>query len=259
VLKRIVHRLRAIRNRRVFRRDLVNADEAWAAVHRGARGVPLRFRDGATLTGTAWDDVVGIYFEIFVERCYTPRWFYRPAAGDTVLDVGANVGAFTLFLTRAAPGIRVEAFEPHPVTFATLQTNLTNNAIGTGVTAHNTAVGRGGVVRFARAAGLDSGHQAATADGDGDEVPCVTLEAAASAVPGPIALVKVDTEGAEVEILESAPAGVWARVARVVVEYHTLAKRHAVVRCLSGHGYATHVVPARGYEHHLGLVYAWRG
>jgi len=253
-----MNRLRTIRNRRHLRLDLENADEAWSAVHRGARGVALRFRDGTTITGTAWDDVVGIYFEIFVERCYTPPWFYRPAKGDAVLDVGANIGVFTLFLNRAAPGIRVNAYEPHPLTFATLQANMSCNAIGNGVVAHNTAIGRGEVVRFARATGPDSGHQAATATGDGDAIPCATLEAAASAVSGPIALVKVDTEGAELEILEPVPASVWARVARVVVEYHDLAKRDAVVRCLAGHGYTTRVIPARGYEHHLGLVYAWR-
>ena len=40
-----------------------------------------------------------IYNEVFVQRCYS-RHGIRVRAGDTVVDVGANVGLFTLFLLR---------------------------------------------------------------------------------------------------------------------------------------------------------------
>ena len=40
-----------------------------------------------------------IYEEIFVRRCYS-RHGVRVRNGDTVIDAGANVGLFTLFLLR---------------------------------------------------------------------------------------------------------------------------------------------------------------
>lgn len=44
--------------------------------------------------------------------------------GDVVLDVGANIGIFTLHTARKASGVRVHAFEPIPSTFAMLERNV---------------------------------------------------------------------------------------------------------------------------------------
>ena len=52
------------------------------------------------------------------------RQFLRP--GQTVLDIGANVGYTTRFLARAVgPTGRVYAFEPNPLIFPLLKENLT--------------------------------------------------------------------------------------------------------------------------------------
>ena len=47
--------------------------------------------------------------------------FLRP--DDLFLDVGANIGAYTV-LAAGAAGCRVIAFEPAPATFRSLQANL---------------------------------------------------------------------------------------------------------------------------------------
>ena len=54
---------------------------------------------------------------------------YRRAAaglrdGDTVLDVGANIGLASLVFAAAAPNVRVIAAEPVPDLFACLERNL---------------------------------------------------------------------------------------------------------------------------------------
>jgi FkbM family methyltransferase len=261
LLRRVANRVRVFRRMLGFRRHLANWPEAWAALRGGTRGVTLRLRNGFTIAGAARDDTAGIFDEIFVERCYTPRWFYRPDPAHTVLDVGANVGVFDVFLCSVAPGIRVHAFEPHPQTFGRLVANLEANQLTGRVTAHNLAVGRErGTVRFAGTPGLDSGHEAATAGGAGEAAECVTLaDALGLAAPGPVHLLKIDTEGAEVDILEPAPADLRDRVERVVVEYHTLPRRDAAAAALQARGYHCRVAPTPGYEHHLGLVYAVRG
>jgi FkbM family methyltransferase len=51
--------------------------------------------------------------------------------GDTVLDLGANIGFYTLFLADlVGPGGRVFAFEPSPETFSILKKNVEANSYG---------------------------------------------------------------------------------------------------------------------------------
>ena len=44
-----------------------------------------------------------------------------------------------------------------------------------------------------------------------------------------VALLKVDVEGAEIEIVEAAGAAVWARIDRVVLEFHDRIRPGSVV------------------------------
>jgi len=59
--------------------------------------------------------------EIFVQKFYLQEGI-SISPGDIVLDVGANIGAFTLF--AAQHGARVYAYEPIPATFELLQLNI---------------------------------------------------------------------------------------------------------------------------------------
>lgn len=67
-----------------------------------------------------------LWQEVFVERSYCPaNARVSIAAGDTVLDVGANVGMFSLFAACEARGdVTVHAFEPVPRINAILTANL---------------------------------------------------------------------------------------------------------------------------------------
>jgi FkbM family methyltransferase len=51
------------------------------------------------------------------------------SAGDTVVDVGANVGAFSLLVAKRCAGdVRLICFEPSPTTFQALSANFEENA-----------------------------------------------------------------------------------------------------------------------------------
>ncbi|WP_099823236.1 FkbM family methyltransferase [Oceaniglobus indicus] len=133
--------------------------------------------------------------------------------GDLALDCGANMGVVTAQL--AATGADVIAYEPDPFAFARLCERFADHA---NVILVNAAVGAtAGTVRLMRAEGFDDNPEGASVkstilDGGraidastGVEVNCLDFteilrrEALAR---GTIAFVKMDIEGAELDILE---------------------------------------------------------
>jgi len=64
-----------------------------------------------------------IYREIFEQRAYL-RHGIALREGDTVVDVGANIGLFSLFASLVCPGVKILAFEPNPHLQPILRANL---------------------------------------------------------------------------------------------------------------------------------------
>ncbi len=63
-----------------------------------------------------------LYEEIFRDRVYVKHGISLPP-GACVLDVGANIGLFTLFVHQQVADARVYAFEPSPPVYEALQIN----------------------------------------------------------------------------------------------------------------------------------------
>lgn len=134
------------------------------------------------------------------------RRFLRP--GDAVLDVGANVGFFTLLASQAVgPSGRVVAVEPVPANATALERNLRLNDV-TNVRVERVAVdSQPGVLHLGlspdlagdgeRGRDATSGHYTAGGTDLSHEVPAVMLDDVADAVGRRLRLVKVDVEGLE--------------------------------------------------------------
>jgi FkbM family methyltransferase len=179
-------------------------------------GVVIRHPPGRT-------GLAQMLLEVWYDQVYT-RGFYRPRPGDTVIDAGANVGLFSLWLARRHPDCRVLAFEPFDENYRLLVDNLA-------------AAGAANVrpLRVGLAAGsglgamIDGGERAqdhrltaAPADGAGGAaVPtCGFADVLALAGAGRVALFKCDIEGCERDLFERADAADLGRVVRYAVEYH---------------------------------------
>lgn len=119
--------------------------------------------------------------------------------GDTVVDVGANLGTVTLPLARrVGPEGRVYSFEPQRQVFQCLCATLALNGIGN-VQAWPLAVGaEPGVARIAPPASANLGAARLVNDGQGETVRVVTLD---SLQLQACALIKVDVEGMEYDVL----------------------------------------------------------
>jgi FkbM family methyltransferase len=88
-------------------------------------GEPLtcRLPDGTTVHCLNRTDAHLLYQEIFDEDIYR-RHGVTVRPGDCVLDVGANIGLFPLFLRHLGTPATVHAVEPVPVTFEALRLNV---------------------------------------------------------------------------------------------------------------------------------------
>lgn len=132
----------------------------------------------------------------------------------TIVDVGANLGFFSLAARSFYPHARIYAYEPNPRILPLLRAN----AAAVDVQVFAEAVGgRGGTVML-----RDDGpsNQARVMEGlaDGHAVPQVTMETVMERAGGAVDLLKLDCEGAEWEILRPAPW--WKAVRNVRMEYH---------------------------------------
>ncbi|MER7490023.1 FkbM family methyltransferase [Streptomyces sp. NPDC126497] len=79
-----------------------------------------------------------LYGEIFDDESYVPPQGWRVPEKPVILDVGANIGLFTLFATQKWPDAQVFSFEPAPDVFDALRRNTGHLP---GVRVHNLALG----------------------------------------------------------------------------------------------------------------------
>lgn len=111
--------------------------------------------------------------------------------GDHFLDVGANVGAYSLWAAQL--GATVTAVEPHPVTAAALRRNIELNPFSIEVRQAALA-DRCGTMRLTESLGAGNHLLTGEAD-DGIEVPVSTLDELIG--DRPRVFVKMDVEGSE--------------------------------------------------------------
>jgi FkbM family methyltransferase len=130
--------------------------------------------------------------------------FLRPS--DLFIDIGANAGVYTV-LSSADIGASTIAVEPIPDTFSLLLQNININGVQEKVTLYNIALGRqAGKLSFTK--NLDTVNHVVAAGDDTTDVVEVDVkmldELCRNRAP---ALIKIDVEGFESEVLEGA-AGV---------------------------------------------------
>jgi FkbM family methyltransferase len=158
--------------------------------------------------------------EMWGMNSYAPKPFYRPRNGDIVLDLGANLGLFSVWLSRQAPGLRILAFEPFEESFAAMVANLAGWK--NSVEPHQVAIGGTAGVGAMLDGGVSSVDLRLTMNsGGGKPVHVITLEQALDlAGTDMIDLLKVDIEGAEMDVLTAASATTLRRFRRIALEYH---------------------------------------
>ena len=165
---------------------------------------------------------------------------YRVAPGDIVVDIGANIGTFSVYAATICGASRVISFEPFPDNYSILCKNVEQNQLRN-VTCANQAIAGN---RSRRTMGLDSvdcgSHSLVMGSFERTvEVECCTLGDVFERFSlTKINYLKMDCEGAEYEILENATSRL-QQISRISMETHTTVDRKAgdLEKLLRGYGF----------------------
>jgi FkbM family methyltransferase len=190
-------------------------------------------------------------WEIFTREQYRKPGF-ELRTDDTVVDVGAHIGMFALWTSEQIPQGRLICIEPNPLALECLRINLERNALKS-VSVVPAAIGAGSgkmelvshpgweamgcsvrvnapwlfngswAGRIMRSVVQTFALHASSADERRVTVPVWPLaQILREHNIATVNLLKVDCEGGEFELLRSLNGSDWARIERVVLEYHDL-------------------------------------
>jgi len=199
------------------------------------RGNVCKLRSGTSLyLSSNPHDIV----TVMVNFCRSEYGVIEP--GWTVVDVGANIGVFTV-LAMESGATQVVAFEPNLEAFETLRKNVEENSFSGAVQVHHRAVAPSSD-QILYISDCSSPYNKTRAESDQDattEVRTISLVEALSDCDH-VDLMKLDCEGAEYPIiLESDPA-IFSKIRRIRMELHPSRAftRSQVVEHLQSKGYS---------------------
>jgi FkbM family methyltransferase len=211
--------------------------------------------------------------EVFMEACYTTGLGRRIPQNPSVVDIGANVGFFSLFAASQFPGARIFAYEPVPKNFALLTRNRNLNPVARITCIPKAVYAYSGQVRLEldplgcsgeSGSGLDPYESFTTAatvipESKGSDtalqIPCISLSDLLD-VHGinRCDLLKIDCEGAEYDVLYHCPDVYLKRVEQMAIEVHRGPTPDRTIEELS------RFLMSRGFQTRRldNMLYSWR-
>ncbi|MDN0201121.1 FkbM family methyltransferase [Streptomyces sp. S.PNR 29] len=209
------------------------------------------FGDGLRCYAQSPDEAWFQYEEIFLQGCYGKVQLPPDAF---VVDVGANIGLFSLFVKRQWPDAEILAFEPIPESLRVLRRNLELHRLS-GVTVESCALGReresdvpftyyplipGNATRYPAEKEFQKSVLAPIEGADvierkhtGYEVRASVERLSSFLGDRPrLDLLEVDVEGSEMDVLLGIDAEHWPRIDQVILEVQDIDGRLSAVRSL---------------------------
>jgi len=163
--------------------------------------------------------------EVLVEETYRDVLPLLPPRGLRVVDIGANLGSFTIWLSHSAKVDEAVCFEPEPDSLRLLRFNLANNGCGFARVLDQAVGGHPRTARIKLKEDSPGGtniYRSAT-EPDGakwDAIEVVGFSEWLGQMPGVFDLLKMDCEGSEWEIVRGTRQPEFARFGVIVAEVH---------------------------------------
>ena len=185
----------------------------------------IRFRNGLRFKMDVHAGDLQVIYEVFGDRFYD-RYFSDIVSDGTILDIGGNIGTFTVRAARdLVPQGKVISIEPNPECLAVIREHLSMNSLSNVQTVGAAVTNEGDTVTLL--VPLLRGDSTLFPGNPGTpikglvaiDVPTIhtrdVLRLAES-----FELVKVDCEGGEFSLLYETEPEDWKNIKRVALEYH---------------------------------------
>jgi FkbM family methyltransferase len=207
-----------LRSRSVsFVRDRFSAPDCNTTLEYHWHGAKLRYRPGTS-------DQIMIYEILLKTGKKGEYWLPDDIEAEVILDIGANIGIASTYLAARFPKARIFAFEPVPANFAILKENV---AQFENVRPFPVALGpeNGSVEMFFSASESNLGGFSFYGDDSNVTQKVSVVVRSAESMMRELALdhadvIKIDTEGAEYDIITSLHKDFLSRVKWIYGELH---------------------------------------
>lgn len=167
-----------------------------------------------------------IWFSSVPETIQTSRGYLAkgpPRPGEIVFDIGAYCGEIAMVFSRLAGSEgRVFVFEPDDRNFDVLKRNITEQRLENVIAIRRGVAGKSGTLGFYHSGGLAS-QLIETRGGTGEVIEVLSFVDACAMAKCEPDFVKMDVEGAEVDIIRAAlPALARSKTRFAIASYHVV-------------------------------------
>jgi len=181
----------------------------------------FRMRDSTVLLLRPYSMDLGIFHEIWDHERYTAGSISVVARHGTIVDIGAHIGLFSLFASKVLQANRIISVEPDSANFELLSKNISANHVENASLVKAAIAGESGEKRIYNTSSNTGGHSLYARGVSSIAVWTVSLtELFKASNISECSLLKMDCEGAEMEILENAPDKLLRNVSAISLEYH---------------------------------------
>jgi FkbM family methyltransferase len=192
---------------------------------KGVKEVIIKLRNGIKYKIRANTHDAGVITEIWIHQYYTKPPAFEINENDTIIDIGAHIGVFSIFAAHKAKNGKIYTFEPMKENFELIKKNLELNKIKNVKAFNNAVSGQTEQKLFFINKRNTGGHSFYEGEGQSKKVivEAISLEdIIKNNKIKKVDFLKMDCEGAEYDILFRSSDEVLEKLNKISMEVHDI-------------------------------------
>ncbi|QMU53927.1 MAG: FkbM family methyltransferase [Nitrosopumilus sp.] len=206
--------------------------------------------------------------QVFDDLDYSPTWFFSDGTVETVIDIGAMIGSFTLWAHEKWPDAKIYSYEPDPKSFNFLKKNISTCSDSKKIKIFNSAIWNDEKeVVFQQFEKTPSCNSLLIFDppyvtGISNKIKIETKSFSKIVQKfDKIDFLKIDCEGSEYDILYSLKKPEFKKIKYIALEYHEFDDNlkhtaNELSNYLRDNGFLTQIIPNTSQSYGFGYIYA---